>query len=658
MAGPWEKYKNAPSKPKGKPWEKYADNSEPLGDGSTVAPYEPSLFERAMTGLRQGGIVPRANIRDFEAIGAGARAAVDTALFGFGDEAQALVKTAGPAAYGLPPGLFGHEPESFSENLAEEQARSKSARVQNPTASTIGDVAGLATGVAGIGKAGLSMAAKATTPGKVIGGSVLDGGLYGGLAGFGHTDGDLADRGEGFVEGAAIGAAVGGTASGLTAALPAARGYLARRVGQPESQAKARIAQALTPDAAAKLDELGPDGMVIDALGERGRALGRSAANSSPEAREMLETASRARMAGQSDRLTDSLLTASRMDAPQSVDDLVSGIRKQTRPGINAAYDEARSLGHDIDMSAFDDLFQTDMGRKALEQGQRLARDRMAAEGIAGEPSSLAILDEAKKALDDMARPALGQGPNNQQSIAGMLSKQVRQRIDDLMPEYGGARELAASAHTRMNAVNIGAEGAKPRVPVDYARRAEKAAFAHPDEVAQGYASGKIDQLQNRRDTPGVVDTLFGPRRQQDAMQAALGPDGAAAVQKQIAKERTFGETHRALTGNSTTARQLIEQSLIGGAGGGLGLATTGDVTGAGGGVAAALLARHGGAAALRGATAGREAKVAPVIAKILTDAGLPASVRNAATKAPDKVKEAIVRALMLNGVGPQLKPE
>lgn len=656
MAGPWEKYKT----PQGKPWEKYGAQATeaPLGDGSTVAPYEPSLFERAMTGLRQSGIVPRANIRDFERIGAGVRAAGDTALFGFGDEAQALLKTAGPMAYGMPPGLFGHESESFSENLAEEQARSKAARVHNPTASTVGDVAGLATGVAGISKAGLSLATKAGTPGKVIAGSAGDGLLYGGLAGAGHTDGDLAERGIGALEGGAIGATAGGAASSVATGLPAARNFAARRVGEPVSQAKARIAQALSPDTAAKLDDLGPDGMLIDAMGERGRALGRAAANSSPEAREVLESASKARMAGQSDRMTDSLLTASRMDQPQSVDDLVSAIRNRTRPGINAAYDEARSLGHDIDISTFDDLFQTDMGRKALQQGQRLARDRMAAEGVTGDPSTLAVLDEAKKALDDMARPSLGQGPSNEQAIAGMLSKQVRQRIDSLMPEYGGARELAASAHNRMNAVSIGAEGAKPRVSADYARRAEKAAVAHPDEVAQGYASGKIDALQNRRDTPGALDTLFGPRRQQDAMQAALGPEGANTVRNQIASERAFGETHRALTGNSSTARQLIEQSLIGGAGGTAGFATTGDLTGAGGGVAAALLARRGGAVALKGMTAGREAKVARVIAEMLTKAGVPVQMQQAIAHAPNKAKEAIVRALMMNATGPQLKPE
>ncbi len=470
--------------------------------------------------------------------------------------------------------------------------------------------------------------------------------------------GDLAERGEGFVEGAAIGGLTGGGAATALTAAPAVSGFIARRSGKPTSQAQARILQALNPEGVAKLDDLGPDGMLIDALGERGRALGRAAANASPEARETLETASRARMAGQSDRLTDSLLQASRMKEPQSTSEMIQGVRNKARPSINAAYDEARSLGQDIDMSAFDDLFQTDMGQKALQEGQRLARDRMVAEGITGEPSTLAILDEAKKALDDMARPSLGQGPNNQQSIAGMLSRSLRQRIDDLMPEYGGARELAASAKRRENAVTIGAEGAKPRVPADYARRAEKATMAHPDEVAQGYAGAKIDALQNRRDTPGAVDTLFGPRRQQDAMQAALGPEGAATVQSQIGRERTFADTHRALTGNSSTARQLIEQSLLGGLGGGAGLATTGDLHGAGAGAAAMLAARHGGGALARRATAAREARVAPVIADMLTKAGLPTQLRQAAAQAPNKVREIITRALMLGMAEPQLKPE
>ncbi|MEO1108747.1 MAG: hypothetical protein AAFX90_12565 [Pseudomonadota bacterium] len=660
MAGPWEKYKTPEAAPKGKPWENYAkqEANQPLGDGSTVAPYDPSLFERAMTALRQSGVVPRANIRDFESIGAGVRSAMDTALMGFGDEARALSETLGPVAYGMPPGLFPHETDSFSDNLAEEQARSQAARVHNPTASTVGDVAGLATGVAGIGKAGLSLASKAQTPGKVVLGSTIDGAGYGGLAGFGHTDGDLAERGKGFVEGAAISGLTGGGAATALTAVPAVSGFIARRSGKPISQAQARILQALNPEGVAKLDDLGPDGMLIDALGERGRALGRAAANASPEARETLETATRSRMAGQSDRLTDSLLQASRMKAPQSTSEMIQGVRNNARPNINAAYDEARSLGQDIDMNAFDDLFKTDMGRKALAQGKRLAQDRMAVEGITGQPSTLAVLDEAKKALDDMARPALGQGPTNEQSIAGMLSRTLRQRIDDLMPEYGGARELAASAKARENAITLGAEGAKPRIPADYTRRAEKAAMAHPDEVAQGYAGAKIDAIQNRRDTLGVVDSLFGPRRQQDAMQAALGPEGAAAVRNQIGRERTFADTHRALTGNSSTARQLIEQSLLGGLGGGAGLATTGDIQGAGAGAAAMLAARHGGGALAKHATAAREARVSPAIADMLTKSGLPVQLQQAATKAPDKIREMIVRALMMGMSEPQLKPE
>ena len=198
----------------------------------------------------------------------------------------------------------------------------------------------------------------------------------------------------------------------------------------------------------------------------------------------------------------------------------------------------------------------------------------------------------------------------------------------------------------------------KPRVSADYARRAEKAAAAHPDEVAQGYASGKIDALQNRKDTPGAVDTLFGPRRQQDAMQAALGPEGAATVQKQIANERTFAGTHRALTGNSTTARQLIEHGILSGVGGGAGFATTGDLQGAGMGAAGLLAARHGGGAVLRKATAGREARVAPVIADLLTRGVLATQIRNAVTSAPGPLKGILARALMLNSTGPQISME
>ncbi|RLK00004.1 hypothetical protein [Ruegeria conchae] len=137
-------------------------------------------------------------------------------------------------------------------------------------------------------------------------------------------------------------------------------------------------------------------------------------------------------------------------------------------------------------------------------------------------------------------------------------------------------------------------------------------------------------------------------------MQAALGPEGANTVRNQIANERTFADTQRALTGNSTTARQLIEQGIVGGAGGDAGFAATGDLTGAGGGVAAALIARKGGAAALRHMSACKETKVGPVIAEMLMRAGVPANLQGAVQKAPDKVKQMIIRALMTNITGPQ----
>ncbi|MEX0285109.1 MAG: hypothetical protein AB3N23_10905 [Paracoccaceae bacterium] len=616
--------------------------THPHSDGSSVAPYNPSTFQRAMTGLRSSGAVPRANIRDFESIAAGGRKAVDTALFGFGDELQA----AGSTITGI-----GGERGAFADNLNVQKARSDAAAVQNPTATNVGTVAGLAGGVAGIGKAGLTFAKNATTRWGAIKGGGMDGALYGGISGFGHTNGGLQERGNGAVAGIATGAAVGGGAAAIANLAPATAEYVRRHAGKPVSRAESRVRAAVTPETAARLDDLGDEGMLIDALGERGRALGRAAANASPEAREALLAASSARMAGQSDRLTESLLSASRLSQPATPQELAAAIRQRAKPAIDKAYGEARSLGHDIDLGAFDDIFGTDLGAKALAQGQRLASDRMVAEGIRGEPSALAVLDEAKKALDDMAAPAMGQPLNNEQAIASMLSRKLRERTDALTPEYGGARELAAGRYAQEEAVNIGAEGAKTRIAADYADRARIAAKAHPDEVAQGYASGKIDQIENRRGTPGMVDAVFGPKRQQQAMSAALGPVGANTVRSQIATERAFGETHAALSGNSTTARQLMDAGLTEGGGG---IPANATATGL-----AVALARKGGQALVNKVAGKKREKVSAEIAKILMERGIPANALPAPmTGAQQKAREAIARALMLNATGPQFMPE
>ena len=112
---------------------------------------------------------------------------------------------------------------------------------------------------------------------------------------------------------------------------------------------------------------------------------------------------------------------------------------------------------------------------------------------------------------------------------------------------------------------------------------------------------------------------MFGPQRQQDSLKAALGPN---AMQKELAAERAFGNTDRAIKGGSQTAQFLSDAGAMTG-GAGLGMAMGGDYQSAGVGAVAAALARRGGGAVFKNMRAGKEAEIAPIVAEILTGKNL-----------------------------------
>jgi hypothetical protein len=639
--------------------------------GQTAQPAQPAGFDMAQ--FRRDQMAQNIGVGKSAALGA-----MQGATFGASDEGMGLVNGVLSAATNWnegrgsvmdpDPGFFRRMRNRFNEGYQERRDVAREAldvaRKKHPVAAYGGEVAGgIATGV-GAARAGVTAMRGAQTLPRMIKGGAIDGLGYGALAGAGHAEGGLSDRAEGAIYGARTGAAMGAGASVLLSGGSAlgrlVKDKVAANIGSPAKQAKARLAQTMrqagmTPDEiAAKLADLGPEGMLVDTLGGPGAALARSASNMNPAARETLENASTSRMAGQPDRLTDALLDASGLDRPKTLQELQEAARASARPAISEAYNSARSLGHDIDLKAFNDLMQSDIAAKAYSEGQRLAKDRMIAEasraGTVGDdvlkngPSNFDILDETKKSLDARAAPALGQPQTNEQAIAGQFSKTIRNRIDEYMPEYGGARDLARQLHQQQDAMILGAEGAKPRVAADFTRRAQTVDPAHQADLAQGYAAAKIDQINNRRTTPGVVDAIFGPRRQQEALSSALGSN-ATGVRKQIAAERTFGHTDRALRGNSTTARQLAEMGATSGVGAGLGFAAGGDLQSTGLGVLAGLLARRGGAATVRALTAKKEAQVAPMIAEILAGREIPQEMMQQIKRNP-ALQQLLVRAL------------
>lgn len=557
--------------------------------------------------------------------------------------------------------------DAYNRTAEPYQAALDQYRKDYPGRALTADIAGGAGAGIGLLRGGLSAtalvpeAAKGFTRGAgLTGAAVADGAAMAGLHAF--------NEGQDIAESAIIGGGLGLLGGGAGLALEGAgRGLVSAfrsRFGGTDKQAARMLSQAIERTGMSKevleqrLADMGPDGFLMDVLGNEGESLARFASNASPQARGALEDASAGRMAGQNERLATSLQDAAGLERRLTPDELINANREQSAPAINEAYSTARAAGHNMPLEPFEPLFQSDMMRKAMREGSRLSKERMIADGGTNNASVLSVFDEAKKTLDGQAVPALGQPQTNEQAIAGTLAKRLRETVDANVPEYAGARQLAQQATRRDEAIVLGAEGGKPSVPMDFQRRVDAMGGQSP-QIAQGYAAQKIGALLNSRSTPGATERFFGNSQQMEAMRAALG-EQAKAVQKQLGRERTFGTVHRALTGNSTTARQLSDMqrfglNTAGGAtlGGSASYAAghdpvTGLAIGAGVGAGARGLSHVG-----RAHMAARSEAVAPNIAKALLSPNLPQQL-----KIHERAKtQQLLRALITGGsIAPALE--
>ena len=584
-----------------------------------------------------------------------ARGVVGGATFNFGDELiAAAAAAADPLVNNTGNSTFA---ERYDARVGNERNQIEQFREEQPLTALGSELTGALVAGGGIAGAGLSASAKANSLRGLVAGGAVDGAIYGAAAGAGA--GEEGNRTQSAISGSLVGAATGAaTPLALAGAKKLAQPVVdgARTAfASPQNTVQHRMAAAMreagksNDEIAAELAKLGDEGMLVDTLGASGQGLARSAANTNPAARDILEDAVNARTAGQPQRLTDKLLDASGLDQPQTIDELLGAQRKATQPAISRAYDEAADAGFDLPNEPFADLMQSPRVAKAVKDAESTVADRVVTQGgRAG--SKLAVFDQAKRTLDDQATAAARAGNLNDASTAGALAKELRTRVDKNVSNYAGARDLAATAAKGREAIELGAQGAKPKVAADFGRQMQQLTPDQAQGAGQGYAAAKIDQIQGKRATAGAADQFFGSPRQQSALQDALGKR-AAPVQQQLANEKVFAGTARGIQGNSSTARQLMEMGAIGGAGAGAGLATGGDGQSAGVGMLSAIAAKKAGGAALRQLTAGKEQQIAPIVAEILTGKMPAQQVQKMVEKNP-MIGQALTRALSLQTSG------
>ncbi|MCS3692008.1 hypothetical protein ABIF07_001076 [Bradyrhizobium elkanii] len=536
----------------------------------------------------------------------------------FGDEIRGLVEASGanpddPASvYKLLSGALKYwsgdaeAKKRYDAAVARERELNKVAEEQHPVASTVGNIGGAVILPVGAG------AGAATLGGRVLAGAGT-GAVLGGAAGAGEGQGAIDSASRALV-GAGIGGALGGAAP--VAIEGVVRG--ARAIAQPvantvrgirdvDSEAARRVVtalqrdQAIDPQAASRLTpnefaasvQSGGPAVIGDLGGETTRALARSAANTSPEGRAVLNRAINERYEGQSGRVVDWLRrtfhypdAAAQADAIDQVQRTVNrtnyqrAMQQGDRPIMSPELD--RLMGSPAVVEAMRRASISGRDR-AITQGYGAMRQGVTVEngvvtftrGPNGVPTypNLAFWDATKRELDDAARRA--GGGTHEAGVLNDLARTLRTELDRQVPSYQTARAGAARFFDAENALEAGQNFVGKNMTAGDARRALAQMTPQERQLFQdGFVSRFIETLNQVGDRRNILNQIAASPAAREKLNVALGPGRAAELEAGLRVEGIMDLARNAVQGNSTTARQLAELGLAGGAygfsGGGL----------------------------------------------------------------------------------------
>lgn len=552
----------------------------------------------------------------------------------------------GPMAQNTTDALIGAGGMLFGKDYNETVQGLRDRRAELAAAAPMANLAGNLAGSLG----GWGVAAKAAPAAMGMVGGLLPRVGNSAVSGAAITAADTAMRGGdlGEIAGdAGVAGAIGGlipvVGAGIRGGLGAVGRYLEPTVGAIRDSGKEalrRTGKAFARDMKAnpqmvmgQADEAAARAAGVpiinaDRGGETVRALTRSVANQSPEARAVIERTASDRFAGQADRAVEVM----RRVAGGNVDDLAfqQRIKDTARLMNKPAYDKAfaASSGRAVWTPRIRQLMQSDRFRKAVELAESRSRDKAATTGgevvrdpfvysdgrpvnlrykpdqrytatnphlghsATGQADSvkralpnLEFWDQVKRNLDGMIEAAQ-RGARPDRALASDLTQMKQMLVSELdaaVPDYRRARGTAALFFGADDALEAGKKFATQPRQLPEATKAFTA-MTTPDQTAfrVGFASEVIDRIKDARFRANVIDQIFGSPAKREMMTLVFGKAKARELEAYIRVEEIADKLRNAL-GNSTTARQLMELGI--GAGSGA-ILTGGDWKGALGGAA------------------------------------------------------------------------
>lgn len=511
--------------------------------------------------------------------------------------------------------------EDYDKNLQEARAVTDAAKAANPGTNMAGQIAGNVGAMLPLGSTALGARALGITGPNLlarVGMSGLSGGVISG-ADTAARGGDAKDVINNSLIGGGVGSAVPAIAAGIKAGVSAIGSRISptfQALVNPEQEAARRVGVALSRDASANpssvmntTDEAvaryaGVPVVNADRGGEVTRALTRSVANQSPEARAVIDNTASDRFGTQSQRAVNFLkrISGGNVDDLAYQENLRNVARATNRPAYLAAENapEAQAMFS----PRMQELMQSPTFRSAIDDVPRRSADRGAVEGFKeiGNPfaknsqgayvlqrradgtlvsPNLRFWDQVQRNLRSDMDKAFRSGDNQTGSEIKSLRDALLGELDTTVPAFKAARQGAAGFFGAEDALEAGKNFANTPKSIPEAQKAF-AGFskAEKESFSTGYASELIDKIKASPDRSNVINSMFKSQASRESIELALGPQKARQIEAYVRVEDLADKLRGAL-GNSTTARQLVELGLGAGAGGGVGYGLTGDWKGA-----------------------------------------------------------------------------
>jgi len=503
-----------------------------------------------------------------EALG---RGALQGASFSFADELAAGIRALGPGTY--------------AEEIKKSRSKDRAAREAHGKTFLLGELAG-GVAVPGLGGARLGMAGAKSVGSLALRGAgtgLLEGGLYGAGA---------AEEG-GRVGGAVVGAGLGTVGGALLGPAAVGLGNVARRSlgkvvpgleragsGGAEIAGRRRIARSLDESDLVKaqsniraLEAAAPGQSVVADASRKTQRLLRAAANRSDAAEELARDALLPRRGGATARLAEALpVSGVRLDGYREA---LQGRVAEAGKRLFGPLDEA--LG-EIDLNPklreFVDEFQgltetfDPKDVESLLRVPRIGRLLRGGRGLVDEPNVFRLGDfqDLRGRLFDVGERLKRTGETNESRKYFSLAQKLTDALEETVPGYRAANKRYFQLNEAVRALDVGKDIAggtwRPyEVTKELERLRREGGVLAEMNAKAGYLAEMSDALLSRKITPEGIHQWAKMSPYHKQVLTSMFKDqasGEAWLRKALA-ESNMDRTAVELTGNSTTAKQLID---------------------------------------------------------------------------------------------------